>query len=311
MSSFQTYLEARRSVDDRALHDRVFEAFGDGVAELAAGNGDPLRIVEVGGGIGTMIARLVEWDVFSGSVRYRLIDRDADTIDRARERLPDWLTAAGCDVERTSTGLVARSSRTRTDAAAGLDLEVIFETGDAFDGSPDEMTTDAVIGSAVFDLLDLERALSWVESVMRPGGLFYAPLTYDGATRFTPADPFDGRLERLYHRHMDKVRDEPGGSRAGRRLVELLESDDRPFEVLEVGASKWVLRPQDRSPPVASAERVVTRYLLETIDDALSDYAVEMVDPRNRRRWRHRRAEELATGELTVRVRHVDVLARR
>ena len=311
MSSFQTYLEARRSVDDRALHDRVFEAFADGVAELAAGNGDPLRIVEVGGGIGTMIARLVERDVFSGSVRYRLIDRDADTIDRAREVLPDWLEAAGCAVERTATGLDVRSTSTRADGPSGFDLEVRLETGDAFDGSPDEMTADAVIGSAVFDLLDLERALSWVESVMRPGGLFYAPLTYDGATRFTPADPFDDRLERLYHRHMDEVRDEPGGSRAGRRLVELLDRDDRPFEVLEVGASEWVLHPHERSPSTASAERVVTRYLLETIDDALSDFAMKTVDPRNRRRWRHRRAEELATGELTVRVRHVDVLARR
>ncbi len=311
MSSFQTYLEARRTVDDRALHDSVFEVFADGLAEFSGGNGDPLRIVEIGGGIGTMIARLVERDVFTGSVRYRLIDRDADTIDRAREGLPDWLRAAGCKVERTATGLDVRSSRTRADEPPGFDLEVILETADAFDGSPDGMAADAVIGSAVFDLLDLDRALSWAASVMRPGGLFYAPLTYDGATEFSPPDPFDGRLERLYHRHMNEVRDEPGGSRAGSRLVELLESDDRPFEVLEVGTSEWVLSPHNRSPSVASAERVVTRYLLETIADALSDYAVETVDPRIRRRWRHRREDELDAGELTVRVRHVDVLARR
>ncbi|RQH01803.1 class I SAM-dependent methyltransferase [Natrarchaeobius oligotrophus] len=311
MSTFHAYLEARRPVDDRALDDRAFEAFADGLAARSTGTDEPLRIVEVGGGVGTMIARLVERNALSGPVRYRLIDRDADAVDRARERLPDWLEAAGCTVERTSTGLVARSSRPRsgaTDAPFGLELEVTFEIGDAFAASIDR-GADAVIGSAVFDLVDLDRALPWVASVLEPDGLLYAPLTYDGATGFAPVDPFDDRLEEFYHRHMDEVRDEPGGSRAGRRLVGALEGDDLS-EVLAVGGSDWVLRPHDRPPSVESAERVVLGHVLETIDDALADCSADAIDPRDRRRWLDRREDELEAGELTGFARHVDVLAR-
>ncbi|ARS89286.1 class I SAM-dependent methyltransferase [Natrarchaeobaculum aegyptiacum] len=313
MSTFGAYLEARRPVDDRALDDRVFEQFAAALAAHSAGDDEPLRIVEVGGGIGTMIARLVERNVLAGSVRYRLIDREAALVDRAREVLPDWLEAAGCTVERTPTGLVARSrpQSVASGSAPGLELEVILEVGDAFTVSTDGTGADAVIVSAVFDLVDLERALPWLASALQPGGLCYAPLTYDGATGFAPVDPLDDRLERLYHRHMDEIRDEPGGSRAGRRLVGSLERDDQPFCVLAVGGSDWVLRPHERSSTVASAERVVLGHLLETIDDALADVPVSTVEQRTRQRWRDRRERELEAGELTAFVRHVDVLARR
>jgi hypothetical protein len=313
VSSFQAYLEAKRSVDDRAIDDRVFRAFAEGLAELATDE-RPLRIVEVGGGIGSMVVRLAERDVLSGPVRYRLIDLDAESIDRAREFLPARLEEVGYAVDRTAAGIAARPThpRDRTPADGsreGVELEVILETGNAF-GTSIDREVDAVIGAAVFDLVDLDRALSWTTSVLEPGGLVYAPLTFDRSTGFAPRVPLDRRLERLYHRHMDDVRDEPGGSRAGRELVGTLEADDRPFEVLGVGGSGWVLRPHGRTGDDGRDDRVVLRHMLETIDGALADYPAETLAPEERRRWVERRRGELEAGALTAVVHHLDVLAR-
>ena len=313
MTTFQAYLEAKRSVDDRALNDRVFQAFVDGLADLAETHEGPIRIVEIGGGIGSMVARLAERTVLPSAVQYKVIDLDQDSIGRARERLPTWLADAGYTVDRTQRGLVARSEGrdgVADDASNGVELEVVLETADAFATRNDCTAVDVVIGAAVFDLVNLERALSWVSLVLKPGGLVYAPLTFDGATGFTPPDSFDGRLERYYHRHMDDIRDEPGGSRAGRQLVGALEAEERPFEVCAVGGSDWVLRPHDRTAAVARDERTVIRHLLETIDDALEDYPADQLDPNARRRWLERRYNELEAGELTVLAHHLDVLGR-
>jgi hypothetical protein len=309
VNDFLAYLEAKRAVDDWALNDRVFERFADELAVLATRRERPVRIVEVGGGIGSMPVRLAERGVLPNTAQYRLIDLDANAVDYAGEWLPARLDTAGYAVERTSAGLVAESPT--AGAESDRRLEIRLESGDAFADHTADGPVDVVIGSAVFDLVDLDRALPWLSSTLESGGLVYAPLTFDGATGFAPSDALDGRIERLYHRHMDEVRDEPGGSRAGRRLLGVLEGDGRPFEVLGVGGSDWILRPQDRAEAVAEDERLVLRHLLETIDGALADYPASTLEPAERRRWIERRRVELDSGEFTLVAHHLDVLARR
>jgi hypothetical protein len=315
VTDFRAYLEAKRSVDDRALNDRVFEAFVDELSARAASRPGPVRIVEIGGGIGSMLVRLAERDALPTAVRYRLVDLDSETVDYAREWLPARLDGLELSVERTSTGLVARADPNVSPSDSALarngELRVRLEAGDAFAESSPAEPADAVIGSAVFDLVDLERALPWLSSALRSGGVVYAPLTFDGATGFVPADPLDVRLEALYHRHMDELREEPGSSRAGRRLLGALGADSRGFKILDVGGADWVLRPQDRSEPAAADERLVVRHLLETIDGALADYPASTLDPAERRRWVARRRDDLDSGALTVLAHHLDVLARK
>ena len=53
-ASFIRYLAAKRTVDDRALNRRVWDAMVS-----AAGGGSP-RVLEIGGGIGTMIQRVID-----------------------------------------------------------------------------------------------------------------------------------------------------------------------------------------------------------------------------------------------------------
>ena len=55
--SFPRYLAAKKSVDDRALNRRVWETLAQ---SLPAASPAPLRVLEVGAGIGTMLERLLE-----------------------------------------------------------------------------------------------------------------------------------------------------------------------------------------------------------------------------------------------------------
>ena len=295
MPSKIDYLDAKRTVDDRALDRRVWNRF---LAALEADGADEVRIVEVGAGIGSMVARLADRASLPARVSYRAVDRDPECIAAARERLPGWLEAAGYDVGGRDDRIVA------TDDADGTRLEVAFETADALALADD---ADAVVAAAFLDLVDLERALSRLSTLLRDGGVLYAPCTFDGKTAFAPAHPLDDRVERLYHRHMDEVREQPGSSRAGRDLLEAAPAAG--FDVCAVGGMDWVISPRNGEYP--AAEATVLAHLLETIDGAVADYPASTLAPADRERWVETRRRQLEAGELVAVVHHLDVLARR
>lgn len=300
MTTLPEFLTAKRTVEDRALNQRVWDRFVADLAERAADGSDPVRIVEIGSGTGSMIARLADWEALPPTVSYRAIDLDADTVDIARKQLPEWLRAAGYTVDEQCDPI--RAHRTDSDSTERT-IEVLLETGDGF--AIDD-TADAVIAAAVLDLVDLESAVEDLKGILAADGLLYAPVTFNGHTSLIPRDPLDNRIERLYHRHMDEVREQPGGSRAGQQLVDTLPAAG--YTVLEAGGADWIVRPVDGVYP--AAESTVIEHLLSTIDGALADYPADVIDPETRTAWVERRREQLARGELTLVAHHLDVLAR-
>jgi hypothetical protein len=81
--SFPHYLLSKQSVDDRALNKDVLAALTASLPE------EPLTITEVGGGIGTMLARLLRWEVIA-QAEYTLVDESDENIRFARAWLPEW-----------------------------------------------------------------------------------------------------------------------------------------------------------------------------------------------------------------------------
>jgi len=63
---------------------------------------------------------------------------------------------------------------------------------------------DAVLAHAFLDLVELPRALPALVRLVRPGGLFYATLNFDGDTIFQPeVEPsLEGPILAAYHRTM-------------------------------------------------------------------------------------------------------------
>src|SRR5450432_1457940 len=85
---YARYLAAKTTVDDRALNQHV-------LAELRRlmPAGAP-RVLEVGAGLGTMVARLMDWGVV-GAGEYILLDADRQLLDDSRRWLRDWAAARG------------------------------------------------------------------------------------------------------------------------------------------------------------------------------------------------------------------------
>lgn len=238
MTGFQTYLRAKRAVDDRALDRRVLDRLRE---ELPSGS---LEVLEIGAGVGTGITRLLEWDVLPARVDYTAIDRRAENAVAARAHLLD--SGFSEDGDRLVRGGVS----------------VSFATGDAFDALDGEY--DLLVAQAVLDLVDLESALPALLGALSPNGLAYFPITFDGGTIFEPAHPLDDRVIDAYHRDMDRE----GSSETGRRLLAAVPGAGG--EVLAAGGSDWVVY-----PPYSGDERVFLVYILDTVAGALADEGID------------------------------------
>mgnify|MGYP000011753873 CR=1 FL=1 len=265
----ERYLEAKRTVDERALDRRVRDRLR---AELPSAP----RVLEAGAGTGVTVPRLVDWGVAAGS--YRGVDRDPAVVERARD-----LRATELDAERTDAGF-------RVD-----DLTVRFETGDALEAFDDERA-DLVVAGAFMDLVPMGAALDAFAAALGPDGLVYAPITFDGETVFQPDHPDDDAVLDAYHRAIDDV---PGrDARAGRHLLDRCRARDG--DLLAAGASDWVVHPRDGDYPADE------RYFLERILSFVAD-AVEGEVPAAES-WLASRRRQLEAGTLTYVAHGYDVL---
>lgn len=158
------YLQAKKTVDERARSRRVKERF---LRELPP---NP-RICDIGAGTGVMMTALGDWGV--RDVTYIGIDRNHDVLSVASER------------------------------AQPEDMTVSFINGDALDILPN-LNVDVVIAQAILDLVPIDEALSAIEAGLTPGGLAYLPITFDGVTIFQPSHSLDQAVIEAYHRGIDR-----------------------------------------------------------------------------------------------------------
>ena len=214
---FIRYLAAKKGLDDRSLNRQVWEALVRAVQ--CRRDSSPLRVLEVGCGIGTMIERLLDWGLLTRAA-YTGIDVEAGLIRAAAERLHGYAAARQANLSVESDGAMVFSTPVQ-------DVRVRLEAADLFDFLDREQgkaAWDLLVAHAFLDLIDLAATLPRLLSRLAPGGLFYFSLNFDGATTLEPViDPdLDRRIESLYHQTMDRRRCQgrpSGSSRTGRRLL--------------------------------------------------------------------------------------------
>src|SRR5215510_7202445 len=95
--SFARYLSAKKSVDDRALNQHVWQSLGAALPRATAEQ--PLQILEVGAGLGTTVERLYAGGMLTNAT-YTAIDLEPTLIAEARRRLPQWAAAQGLHVRQ-------------------------------------------------------------------------------------------------------------------------------------------------------------------------------------------------------------------
>lgn len=294
--SFRRYLEAKRTVDNRSFNRRVRGALLD---ELS-GFSSPVDVLEVGTGIGATIERVIRWDQLPDRVRYTAVDRDPDLIAHVRERLPETLEAESFEVSgRNGTLEVGGDCRKATiELLLGDIFEILRES---------DRTWDLLIAQSFLDLVDIETALPLFLDVTAPGGLLYFPITFDGGTIFEPPidPPFDDRIERRYHRHMDS-RSGPNagdrGSRAGRHTLAKLSS--LGGEIVTVGSSDWVVIPGTDGYP--SDEDYFLHHILHLIEDGLRDDPT--LDSARFMDWIDTRHRQVGDAQLVYIAHQLDIL---
>ena len=186
-SGYARYLAAKTTVDDRALNRQV-------LAELCRlmPAGAP-RVLEVGAGLGTMVARLLDWGVVSAG-EYVLLDADRQLLDDSRRWLRDWAAARGVRSDLLADGLQVGDLRVRL---------VHAELGGYLEAAHGELA-DVLIANAVLDLVDVRAVLPGLLRLLVPGGVYWFTINYDGETIFEPGHPLDDQVMRAYHRDMDE-----------------------------------------------------------------------------------------------------------
>jgi SAM-dependent methyltransferase len=291
-SGYARYLAAKTTVDDRALNRHV-------LAELRrlmpAG---PPRVLEAGAGLGTMVARLMDWGAVSAG-EYILLDADRQLLDHSRRWLSDWAAARGLRTGPLPDGLQIGELRVRLVHA---ELARYLKTAH---GAP----ADLLIASAVLDLVDVPAILPGLLRSLVPGGVYWFTINYDGETIFAPGHPHDDQIMHAYHRDMDdRVRyGRPAGqSRTGRHLFHHLRAAGAPPQA--AGPSDWVVSagPDGNYP---GDEAYFLRSILGTIQHALRSRQ-DQVDPADLADWLTDRGRQLAAGELVYIAHQLDFTGR-
>jgi hypothetical protein len=265
MSTFSDarYLEAKKTVDDRALNQRVLASLRN---ELAARSESATTVLEVGAGIGTMATRLIDWQVLSRA-EYTLLDVELELLAEARRRLLSWGNDRGLVVDEPGDSLRLHG--------ANVDVTVRFvaaELSAFLESSAGPHGVDLLVANAFLDIVDVPSTLPRLFARGARGGLFWFCINFDGETMFLPEHADDRALLDVYHRSMDeRVRHgrPAGDSKTGRHL--LLELPRAGASLVAAGASDWVVFPSELG--YTADEAYFLKHIVNTIRSELERHA--------------------------------------
>jgi SAM-dependent methyltransferase len=272
--SFSRYLSAKKTVDDRALNGQVWHALRRHLPTHP-------HILEIGAGIGTMVERLAE-QKFISSAQYVAIDNQPKNIAEARRRL------------------------TNLPPQLQLTLEAI-DLFDFMERDKGKRPFDLLIAHAFLDLMDIPATLPKLFSLLKPGGLLYFSINFDGVTIFEPTiDPvLDEQIMQLYHQTMDErlTDGKPSGdSRSGRHLFQQLKQAGGT--ILAAGSSDWVVFAGEDG--YVADEAYFLHFIVETIRRALAHHPE--LDQAQFASWSAQRHAQIESGELLYIAHQLDFL---
>jgi hypothetical protein len=289
--SFPHYILSKQSVDDRALNKDVLKALK---ANLPKG---PIRIIEVGAGIGTMLKRLIRWDMVH-QAEYVIVDEMRENIKYASEWIPRWAMETGLSVERIEPSQLRVFDESH-------EVRIQLEQADVFDFiQKNQEPADLLIAHAFLDLLPMPASLPKLLSLTK--GLAWLTINFDGVTSFEPMvdAALDEQIERLYHKTMD-TRPTGGDSRSGRHLFGHLRNVGA--EILAAGASDWVVHAINGKYP--EDEAYFLHFILHFFEESLKSHTE--LDAKSFTNWLQERHQQIERGELVYIAHQMDFLVKR
>ncbi|MFA5111141.1 MAG: class I SAM-dependent methyltransferase [Desulfobaccales bacterium] len=298
-SDYIRYLAAKQGLDDRSLNRQVWDHLAQALRERT--DAAPLRVLEVGCGIGTMLERLLTGGLLTRAA-YTGIDVQAEFIREARRRLQAYAHARGAGITEDGEVLVLKNARQEV----RVTLEAV-ELADFLNREQGNTTWDVLLAHAFLDLIDLPTVLPRLLALLVTGGLFAFTLNFDGATIFEPViDPdLDRRIMTLYHHTMDSRRHRgvaAGSSLTGRRLFQHLK--EAGATVAAAGASDWVVFPGPAGYP--GDEAYFLHCIIDTVAQALHGHPE--LDRGLLKPWLAARHRQIDSCELIYIAHQLDVM---
>jgi SAM-dependent methyltransferase len=299
--SFIRYLSAKRTIDDRALNQHVWQTLVENLPSATSQR--PLRVLEIGCGIGTMLIRMLGKGLL-GDAEVTAIDVLQENISFAHQQLVEWGRSHNYLVEPFIGG-VRLTGQGRT---VKFELERI-ELFDFIRREAGQQSWDLLIAHAFLDLLNVRSALPQIFELSQPGGWFYFSLNFDGMTSLQPIiEPtLDELIERLYHQTMDSriTAGQPSGdSQTGRHLFSHLLNSGAT--ILAAGASDWVVFPTTQGYP--ADEAYFLHFIINTMAGALIDHPD--LDLMRFKEWIDARHAQVDRGELIYIAHQLDFVGR-
>lgn len=296
------YLTAKATVDARSRHPRLYNAF---VTSLTDTDEAPLRLFEMGGGVGTLCKRLLTDLLARGTsaITYTMVDTDAEAIAQAKESLAEWARDRDMDVFAAGERLVF------SDATADIALHIRNDDAFAFLEAYDEAPFDGIVAQAVLDIVHVSTILDHFRDSSHPGTHWYLPIHFDGVTAFEPTvDPdLDATIERLFHDSMHGTVDPhgpKGGPTTGRTLLTALP--DAGAAPVDAAASDWIVYARDNGAYPAD-EAYFLHHILHFVESELAGHPD--LDADAFADWLRIRRDQIASGDLVYLAHQVDVLA--
>lgn len=297
---FEAYLRAKKSVDDRALNLRVWNALKTMLKTVSSGRN--LRLLEIGGGIGTMLMRMLD-DNLLPDCDYCLLDINAANVQAAPVQLSIWAAEAGLGFAETGANIFSISTPEVT-----IRVEIVCANIFEFIQKRDT-NWDVLIGHAVLDLFDLSKAVPAMKAALNPEGILYFTINYDGHTIFEPQfnPQFEEHLLALYNQSMDERLTDgilSGDSQTGRHLFAHLKDAD--IEILAAGSSDWVVYSGSDGYPFEEAKFL--NHLIDTINAEMKKHP--LVNQDQLIIWVRERKNQIETGDLVCIVHQLDFLGK-
>lgn len=242
----------------------------------------PLRVLDVGAGLGTGLARMRSWGLFASrsEVLYTGVDAESALVELARER---W--EGGRDGS----------------PSPGVSVSAIFvrSTLARFAAEPrNRGAFDLVTAQAFLDVVPLAPSVEALARLCANGGLLYVPITFDGESVFEPPHPLDASVIPRYHESMAAA---GGDAHSGRELWRRLSAP--PLELLELGSSDWVVHPAGGEGGYREDEAFFLRSIVGMVERELAD--------EDARTWAEARYRQIDSAELFYLAHQLDGLARK
>jgi len=279
------YLEAARTVDERAHSDAATAAFRAALrgAERGAGDGDGVRVLEAGAGTCGMLRHLLA-DGTLPAGEWVAVDTDERVLSAGRDRLRDEAREVGYGVEpEGSTLLLDHPGGDGT-------LRVRFAVDDAREVADDRSGDfDGVVARSFADLLAPDDVLALLRAAA-PDGWYHLPLTFDGETRFAPDHSADDAVIDAFHGTMRNR------GRAATLLAERFREAGTPPTV--DARADWVIDGERTRGGAAypADEATFLRIVLDTVVASVRESGA--VPAATLSAWREAREAQLERGEL-------------